>query len=88
MDLVVEIAGWVGTVVLLVAYALVSRGVLAGHGARYQALNVAGSLLLGVNSLVHGAWPSVGINGVWLVIGIATLTAAARRPRTPAPPSP
>lgn len=38
MDLLVEIGSWVGTVTLLAACALLSRGVLDGRGARYQTL--------------------------------------------------
>lgn len=79
MELVIEIAGWAAAGVLLAAYALLSRGRLNGQGSPFQALNVAGSLLVGVNSLVHEAWPSVSVNLVWLVIGVATLVATHRR---------
>ena len=78
MELVIEIAGWCAAGVLLGAYALLSRGRLSGQGSPYQTLNVVGSLLVGVNSLAHEAWPSVSVNVVWLVIGVATLIAARR----------
>ena len=81
MELVIEIAGWVAAGVLLAAYALLSRGRLNGQGSPFQALNVAGSLLVGANSLLHQAWPSVSVNLVWLVIGVATLVATHRRAR-------
>lgn len=81
MELVIEIAGWIAAGVLLCAYALLSRGRLSGQGSSFQSLNVVGSLLVGVNSLVHEAWPSVSVNVVWLVIGVATLVAARRTPR-------
>lgn len=79
MDLVIEIVGWTAAGVLLGAYALLSRGKLSGQGSSFQTLNVVGSLLVGVNSFVHEAWPSVSVNVVWLVIGVATLTAHHRR---------
>lgn len=79
MNVVVEVAGWSATVVLLAAYALLSRGKLSGQETRYQGLNVVGSALVGLNSLAHGAWPSVSINAMWLLIGVATLLAALRR---------
>jgi len=79
MHVVVEIAGWTAALVLLAAYALLSRGKLSGQETRYQGLNVVGSALVGVNSLAHGAWPSASINAIWLLIGTATLVAALRR---------
>lgn len=81
MELIIEIAGWVAAGMLLCAYALLSRGRLSGQGSSFQSLNVVGSLLVGVNSLAHEAWPSVSVNVVWLVIGVATLVAARRTPR-------
>lgn len=90
MELVIEVAGWIAAGVLLAAYALLSRGRLNGRGAHYQLLNVVGSLLVGLNSLLHRAWPSVSVNIVWLVIGSVTLGAmwrsrhrAAAAARTP-----
>jgi hypothetical protein len=81
MGLVIEIAGWVAAGVLLAAYALLSHGRLHSRGSPFQALNVAGSLVVGVNSLAHEAWPSASVNLVWLVIGVATLVATHRRGR-------
>jgi hypothetical protein len=66
--------GWVGVVGLLVAYALVSIKKLDGDSAAYQALNLAGSGLLIINSFHYGAFPSVGINVAWIGIAIFTLS--------------
>ncbi len=79
METVIEIAGWCAAGVLLCAYVLLSRGRLSGQASSYQTLNVVGSLLIGVNSLAHEAWPSVSINVVWLAIGIITLVTARQR---------
>ena len=81
--LVVEVLGWLGAGLLLLAYALVSRGVVAARSLRYQAMNVLGALLLALNSAVNGAWPSVGLNTVWLVVGVVAVTGAllGRTPR-------
>lgn len=76
MELMIEIAGWVAAGVLLGAYALLSRGKLSGQGWSFQSLNVVGSLLVGLNSVVHQAWPSASVNLVWLIIGVATLAAS------------
>ena len=49
------------------------RAGLGGGGRPYQALNLAGAALLALNSACHGALPSVAVNGVWIMIGMAAL---------------
>ena len=78
---VVDGAGWLGAALLLAAYALVSSGRLGVGGRPYQSLNLAGALLLALNSAYHGALPSVAVNGIWIAIGLAGLAAAGRRTR-------
>ncbi len=78
VETLVDIAGWVGAAALLLAYALVSNRRLTGDSVRFQALNVAGSVLLALNSGYHGAMPSVFVNGVWILIGAVALVRARR----------
>jgi hypothetical protein len=78
---IIDLTGWVGAVLLLLAYALVSSRKLAGDGVRFQLLNLSGGLLLAANSAYHGALPSVAVNAVWIVIGVVALL-RARRQRT------
>ena len=39
----------------------------------YQTLNIIGALLLIINSFSFRAYPSVGVNVVWVGIGLLTL---------------
>lgn len=71
--LVVTVAGWVGTVGLLMGYALVSSGRLAGDGFAYQLVNVLGSIGLGAAAFSGRVWPAVALNGVWALIGLVAL---------------
>jgi hypothetical protein len=80
--LLVEVAGWAGAGALLLAYGLVSSGRWRGRSAGFQLLNLAGAAGLLVNGVWHGAWPSVGLNAVWLVIGVVAL-AGPRAPSLP-----
>lgn len=75
--LAVDLAGWGGVSLLLLAYVLVSTRCLGGDSTLFQALNLAGSALLIVNSLYYGAYPSVGVNVAW--IGVAFHTLVRRR---------
>lgn len=68
-----DVIGWIGTMCLVGGYALVSaRGRVPGLG--FQLLNLAGATGLIVNGLYHGALPSVGLNAMWLVIGLIAVT--------------
>jgi len=69
--------GWVGAAALLVAYAMVSHKKLEGDSATYQFLNISGSILLAVNTIFYGSYPSTFVNVIWA--GIAVFAIATRK---------
>jgi hypothetical protein len=69
----IEVLGWLGAVLLVVAYALVSSGRVDGRSKLYQSLNIADGVLLGVNTAWHHAWPSAVVNVIWVVIAAVAL---------------
>lgn len=71
--------GWVGAFLLLLAYALVSFKKLEADSLTYQGLNVAASVLLAVNTIYHGAFPSSFVNIVWTFIAIFAILTIKRR---------
>lgn len=77
-NLLIDVTGWVGAVALLAAYGLVSAKRLEGNSSRYQLLNLLGGGLLILNSFYYGAYPSVGVNVVWIAIAILTLLGRRR----------
>lgn len=82
MQLTVDLAGWLGAAILLVAYALVSFDKLRGESFRYQFLNAVGSLLLIVNTVYYRAYPSAFVNVIWIVIAfLASMRARNRQSR-------
>ncbi|WP_137861469.1 MULTISPECIES: hypothetical protein [unclassified Sphingomonas] len=78
--LLIEIAGWAGAGLILLAYLLLSSGKLTGQSRAYQWMNVVGAGCFVINSGWNGAIPSATLNMVWLLIGAATLWRIARRP--------
>ncbi len=74
----IGLGGWIGAAELLAAYALVSKGSIAGDSLKYQALNITGSILLMVNCAYTGAWPSAIANLFYLVVGINILLTVKR----------
>jgi hypothetical protein len=81
LDLLSDVLGWVGAALLLGAYALVSIKKLEGDSVAYQLLNLLGSAFLIVNSAYYGAYPSVGVNVVWIGIAVFAILRAGRRRR-------
>ena len=69
----VEIVGWGGAVLILLAYLLLSAGRLTGQSLAYQVMNVLGAAGFIINGWWHRAIPSATLNVIWLLIGaIAT----------------
>jgi hypothetical protein len=81
-NLVIDVAGWLGVVCLLLAYGLVSLKRIEGDSVSFQLLNLAGAVLLIVNSFFYGAYPSVGINVAWIAIGAYALVRGRRKARS------
>jgi hypothetical protein len=75
----VDIAGWTGTVLVLGSYALISSGKLQPRSALYQGMNLVGAVGLAINSGWNGAWPSAGLNIVWLGIAVVAMRRNSRR---------
>lgn len=65
-----ELIGWTGTILIILAYYLVSKGVVAGTDFVYQIINLLGAFLLGINVFIKRAWPALGLQIVWAIIAI------------------
>ena len=72
MQILIDTLGWVGTVLYLVAYTLVSLKKVEGDSLLYQGINIVAGILLIANTYYWRAYPSLGLNVAW--IGIAVLT--------------
>ncbi len=72
-NLAIDVVGWAGAALLLVAYGLVSARKVTGGSAAYQLLNLGGSILLMANTAYYGAYPSTFVNVIWLLIATGAL---------------
>ncbi len=70
MVLVVEIIGWIGAVLIILAYFLLTHHDLTSRSKIYQGMNLIGSVLLAINLFFNQAYPSLAINVVWFFIAI------------------
>ena len=73
------ITGWIGMVLILVAFYLVSARKVAGDSRVYQVLNLFGAIGIIWNTLIQQAWPAMTLNVVWALIAIKTLLLAKNR---------
>jgi hypothetical protein len=69
----IDTLGWIGTVLYLIAYLLVSIKKVEGDSVRYQAMNIIAGILLVINTMYWRAYPSLGLNAAWIGIGLFTL---------------
>ncbi|MDQ3077733.1 MAG: hypothetical protein M3Q83_02700 [Pseudomonadota bacterium] len=85
LDIFMEVAGWIGALLILAAYGLLSAGKLDARSPAYQWLNVVGAVGFILNSGWNGAWPSAALNVVWVGIGAVALVRIFGRRRAVAP---
>ncbi|MFH1473331.1 MAG: hypothetical protein ABIE55_00395 [Candidatus Aenigmatarchaeota archaeon] len=69
-DLIIEIIGWFGMALVLVAYLLITTKKVKIGSFIYHGLNFIGAITLGFNALANEAYPSALLNAIWLVIAV------------------
>ncbi|MEM4315322.1 MAG: hypothetical protein QXI97_04055 [Nitrososphaerota archaeon] len=69
-DFLVEAVGWLGAVLIMTAYFLISSKKVHGRSKTYHLMNLVGGASVAFNSLINSALPSVGLNTVWSSIAI------------------
>lgn len=81
MALFVEIVGWTGALLVLIAYVGVSTGRMSGGSAAFQGMNALGAAFFVLNTWWHSAMPSMVLNIIWSAVGFVTLWRIAQRRR-------
>ncbi len=72
-NLLINILGWTGSILYLLAYALVSMKKTEGDSLLYQGINIFAGTLLVIYTLYLDAYATTGLNAVWVIIGLFTL---------------
>ena len=71
--LFINFLGWTGSILYLVAYALVSLKKVEADSVLYQGMNIVAGILLVIYTIYLGAYATTALNAVWAAIGIFTL---------------
>jgi len=73
-DLIIEIIGWIGMFLVLLAYFLITWKKVDRESKLYHSMNLIGAILLGTNSTINGAYPSSFLNVIWILIAVYGLS--------------
>ncbi len=68
--MVAQICGWLASLILVVCYTLISRGVWQATGWRYQTSVVVNSVLYGYMNYALGVWPMLPVNALFLGMAV------------------
>jgi predicted membrane protein len=77
--MLIEILGWTGSLLVLIAYAMNISKKLSADSLTYYLLNIAGSSFLIVHTAIHHAFPSMVVNIIWVFIPVVTIVRANRK---------
>lgn len=75
MDIILEIFGYIGTALVLCSMLMTSINKL-------RILNIAGSVVSMIYSMIINAWPVVFLNGGMIIINVIQLIRAYRQQKT------
>lgn len=73
IPLLIQTLGWTGSVLYLLAYALISLKKTDGDSVFYQGMNIVAGVFLVIYTLSLEAYATTGLNAVWVAIGVFTL---------------
>ncbi len=79
MELLINILGWIGSIEVVVAYALNSSQKIKSDSITFQVLNFTGAIFLIINSVYKEAYPFTFINTVWAVIAVVAIVGIIRK---------
>lgn len=73
MEIFFQIIGWIGTILVVLAYFLNSTGKISSSSKRYQLLNLLGAIGVGFNVFHQQAWPALALQVTWGIIALLSL---------------
>jgi hypothetical protein len=83
LEILIEILGWTGSVLVIAAYGLNSYQKIKSDSIFFQLMNLSGGAFLIIYTLYKGAFASTVINVVWVVIALSAIVALLIKKKTP-----
>jgi drug/metabolite transporter (DMT)-like permease len=76
--MIIDSIGWIGALLILIGYGLISFKKIEGNSLKFQLLNIFGSVFLAVNTYYYGAIPSTLVNVIWAIIAVFAIFAIVK----------
>jgi hypothetical protein len=73
MEILISTLGWIGSLLVIGSYGLNSYQKIKSDSLVFQLMNLAGGILLIINSVYKEAYPFTFINTVWVLIAILAI---------------
>lgn len=73
MNILIEILGWLGSIMVLAAYGLNSYQKIKSDSWYFLSLNIVGGIFLIIYTVAKGAYANTFINVAWVVIAIPAM---------------
>ena len=70
--MIFDILGWIGMVLVLIAYGLLSSNKIPNEKL-YQILNVVAAVFMAIGLLPKNAWFSFALQVAWAIIGVVAI---------------
>ena len=70
--MIFDICGWIGMILILLAYALLSTNKI-NNGKLYQVFNLIASLFMAIGLFPKNAWFSFALQVVWGIIALVAI---------------
>lgn len=71
--MIFELIGWLGAILFIISYYLLSKGIWKQNETKYHGLNLAGAICLIVNAIHFRDTANILVNSVWAVIAILAI---------------
>lgn len=79
MNLFIDIIGWIGAFLILLAYFLLTHHDLNSRSKIYHYMNFLGAILLGISAYSRTAYPSFATNVIWVFVALYGLYKILRK---------
>lgn len=80
LEIAINVVGYIGSALLIIAFALNSLKVLKSFSIKYQILNLLGGSFVLWNSWYYHAFPSVVVSIFWVIIALVAMVRIKRSP--------
>lgn len=78
--MVFDVLGWIGMVLVLIAYALLSTNKI-NNGKLYQTINLIAAIFMAIGLLPKNAWFSFALQVAWTIIAIISIVKIMHKER-------